>query len=132
MRKFKSLTRLLMFYALSLVIMLALYYVMIFSMLKTNNQHDTQMVFEALHDEITQNATISNTEIQVILKRLFFKKKFLSFAFHVIVYRVCKIMSHCFRSCNFRGCNFPPLGFLPARGHVCGVGGRGRGGSWGS
>lgn len=67
MRQFKSLTRLLIFYALSLLIMLALYYIMIFSMLKNDSQHYSQLVFDALHHEVTQHSTLTNPEIMDIL-----------------------------------------------------------------
>ena len=73
MRQFKSLTRLLIFYALSLLIMLALYYFMIFSMLKNDSQHHSQTVFDALHYEVTQHTTLTDTEIVAILKKPIFQ-----------------------------------------------------------
>ena len=73
MRQFKSLTRLLIFYALSLLIMLALYYIMIFSMLKNDNQHYSQLVFDALHHEVTQHSTLTNPEIMDILEKPLFQ-----------------------------------------------------------
>ena len=42
----------------------------------------------------------------------FSTKKFASFTFRVIAYRVSKITSRCFRVRNFPAC--PPMGFLPA------------------
>ncbi len=73
MRQFKSLTRLLIFYALSLLTMLVLYYVMIFSMLKNDSQHHSQIVFDALHYEATQHTTLTDTEIAAILKEPIFQ-----------------------------------------------------------
>ena len=73
MRQFKSLTRLLIFYALSLLIMLALYYIMIFSMLKNDSQHYSQIVFDALHHEVTQHSTLTNPEIVDILEKPLFE-----------------------------------------------------------
>lgn len=73
MRKFRSLTRLLIFYTLSLLIMLTLYYVMMFSLLKTNNQQYSQTVYEALHYEISKNTTLTDVEMLALLDKPFFE-----------------------------------------------------------
>lgn len=73
MRKFRSLTRLLIFYTLSLLIMLTLYYVMMFSLLKTNNQQYSQTVYEALHYEISKNTTLTDVEMLALLDKPFLK-----------------------------------------------------------
>ena len=74
MRQFKSLTRLLIFYAFSLLIMLVLYYIMIFSMLKNASQHHSQIIFDALHYEVTQHKTITDSEIVDLLKQPLFQE----------------------------------------------------------
>ncbi len=74
MRKFRSLTRLLIFYALSLLIMLIFYYAMMFSMLKTNSQQYSQMVFDVLHHKVTENIALTDTEMVALLDKPFFRE----------------------------------------------------------
>ncbi len=67
MRHFRSLTRLLIFYASTLTIMLVLYYVMMISTLKSNSQEHSQIVFDALRYEMTKNTTVTDFEVKEVL-----------------------------------------------------------------
>ena len=73
MQQFQTLKRLLFFYVLSLLIMLALYYAMMFSALKTRSQMHSQVVFAALEHETMDHAVPTETEIERILTKPFFQ-----------------------------------------------------------
>ena len=73
MQQFQSLLRLLFFYILTLLIMLALYYVMMFLALKTQSQNHSQVVFMALEHETVEHAVPTEDEIEKILTKPFFQ-----------------------------------------------------------
>lgn len=73
MQQFQSLKRLLFFYVLTLLIMLALYYAMMFSALKTQSQTHSQVVFTALQHETIDHAVPTETEIEKIITKPFFQ-----------------------------------------------------------
>ncbi|MGM8910955.1 response regulator [Psychrobacter sp. 1U1] len=73
MQQFQSLKRLLLFYILTLLIMLALYYAMMLSTLKTQSQTHSQVVFAALKHEIINHAVPTETEIENIVTKPFFQ-----------------------------------------------------------
>lgn len=72
MQQFQSLKRLLIFYTLTLLIMLTLYYVMMFSNLKDNSQHYSQTIFRALQHEVTEHKVLTDTDLTEVLNRPFF------------------------------------------------------------
>ncbi len=73
MQQFRSLKRLLLFYILTLLIMLTLYYVMMFSALKNQSQQHSQFVFAALNHEVTAHGLSTDSDIEKILTKSFFK-----------------------------------------------------------
>ena len=73
MQQSQSLKRLLLFYVLSLLIMLALYYAMLFLALKNQSQDHSQVVFMTLKHEVSDNAVPIETEIKKILTNPFFQ-----------------------------------------------------------
>ncbi|WP_350561677.1 response regulator [Psychrobacter sp. CAL346-MNA-CIBAN-0220] len=73
MQQFQSLKRLLIFYTLTLLIMLALYYAMMFLTLQTNSQHHSQMVFDSLQHEINEHVIPTDDDIKKILTKPFFQ-----------------------------------------------------------
>ena len=73
MQQFQSLKRLLLFYVLTLLIMLALYYAMLFLTLKNQSQNYTEFVFDTLKYEVNANEVPIETEIKDILTKPFFQ-----------------------------------------------------------
>ncbi|WP_367110696.1 response regulator [uncultured Psychrobacter sp.] len=73
MQQFQSLGRLLIFYALTLLIMLSLYYVMMFFAFKEQNQQHSQFVFRVLNHEVTEHNATTDSGIEEILTKPFFQ-----------------------------------------------------------
>jgi signal transduction histidine kinase/CheY-like chemotaxis protein len=73
MQQFQLLKRLLIFYTLTLVIMLVLYYAMMFLILQEHSKQHSQKVFAALQYEVTQYQAPTNSEIKAILTKPFFQ-----------------------------------------------------------
>ena len=73
MQPFQSLKRLLSFYTLTLFIMLVLYYAMIFLVLKSNSQQYSQMVFDTLQREVSEDIVLTDDELVKIIKKPFFQ-----------------------------------------------------------
>lgn len=67
MQQFQSLQRLLTFYALSLLVMLTLYYVTLFNDVKENSERQSIDTFHSLQHDITHIAPL-NSEIKKLLK----------------------------------------------------------------
>ena len=72
MQQFQSLRRLLLFYTLTLFIMLSLHYIMIFVDLQADRKQSSVDTFNTLTHEITQYARPANSEIAAILQQPFF------------------------------------------------------------
>ncbi len=73
MQQFQSLKRLLLFYVLTLLIMLALYYAMLFLTLKNQSQSYTEFVFDTLKYEVNANSVPIEAKIKDILTKPFFQ-----------------------------------------------------------
>ncbi|MBF0657608.1 response regulator [Psychrobacter sp. NG25] len=73
MQQFQSLKRLLIFYALTLLVMLVLYYFTLFHEIKTNSEQQSINTFYSLQHEITEHAGPLNPEIDRFLKQLAFE-----------------------------------------------------------
>lgn len=73
MQQFQSLKRLLIFYSLTLSIMLVLYYVMLFLILKDNTQQHSQMIFKTLQHNLAEAHDHTNSHIENILQRPLFQ-----------------------------------------------------------
>lgn len=69
MQRLQSLKRLLLFYTLTLVIMLSLYYAALYIGLKDYSERHSVAVFDNLQYDITQPTVISNDDIKQILKK---------------------------------------------------------------
>ena len=69
MQQFQSLKRLLIFYSLTLSIMLVLYYVMLFFTLKANTQQYSQIMFESLRHNLSEAHENTNRHLEIILQR---------------------------------------------------------------
>ena len=67
MQQFQSLQRLLLFYTLTLLTMLSLYYFALFDDIKTDNKQQSIDTFETLQHAVTEHAQPLNSEIQEIL-----------------------------------------------------------------
>ena len=67
MQQFQSLRRLLFFYTLTLLIMLALYYAMLYLTLKDDSQRYSQVTFSTLKYEVTEFVVPTNLDIESIL-----------------------------------------------------------------
>lgn len=72
MQQFQSLQRLLIFYALTLLIMLSLYYVTIFLDLEAYRQQHSVDIFSTLQHDLVEHAAPTNPEIKKILDHHFF------------------------------------------------------------
>ena len=72
MQQFQSLRRLLLFYTLTLFIMLSLYYLTIFVDLEADRKQSSVDTFNTLTHKITQYASPVNSEISAILQQPFF------------------------------------------------------------
>ncbi|MBH0094832.1 response regulator [Psychrobacter sp. NZS113] len=73
MQQFQSLKRLLIFYALTLLVMLVLYYFSLFHEIKTNSEQQSIDTFYSLQHEITEHTGPLNPEIDRFLKQLAFE-----------------------------------------------------------
>lgn len=73
MPKFQSLSRLLIFHAMTLVIMLALYYAMMLVLIKNIHQEQTIMAFEAFRYEILSLKAPTDDDIETILEKPMFQ-----------------------------------------------------------
>lgn len=73
MQQFQSLKRMLIFYSLTLLIMLVLYYAMMFVILRANTEQHSQTVFEALGHEFSEPSVITDHDIEAILARPIFQ-----------------------------------------------------------
>lgn len=73
MHQFQSLKRLLTFYALTLIVMLVLYYSMLFVTLKTDTEQHSQMVYNTLRYELMNHGTITNEDINIVLAKPVFE-----------------------------------------------------------
>lgn len=71
MKQFQSLKRLLLFYTLSLLIMLSLYYVIFFNALDDHNKQQSVETFKLLQYELTYLPSPTNIEVKRILKKPF-------------------------------------------------------------
>ncbi|MGO1474073.1 MAG: response regulator [Psychrobacter sp.] len=69
MQQFQSLQRLLIFYTLTLTVMLLLYYVALFHEMKQNSEQQSIDTFYALQHDITEHANPLNSEITKILEK---------------------------------------------------------------
>ncbi|MDN3397797.1 response regulator [Psychrobacter sp. APC 3426] len=67
MQQFQSLQRLMFFYAMTLVVMLALYYFTLFNGMKKHNEQHSIETFYSLKHEFTEHAAPINREIKTIL-----------------------------------------------------------------
>ncbi|MGP5178703.1 response regulator [Psychrobacter aquimaris] len=73
MQQFQSLQRLLIFYALTLLVMLALYYVTIFNEIKKHSEQHSIDTFYALQHEVTERDGLLNPDIKKILEKPVFE-----------------------------------------------------------
>lgn len=73
MQQFQSLQRLLLFYTLTLAVMLSLYYVTIFLDLEAESKQASVEVFNLLQHEFTQHVEPTNPELKKILERPVFQ-----------------------------------------------------------
>ena len=73
MQQYQSLKRLLSFYALTLLVMLVLYYSMMLLTLKSHSQEYSQIIFQALIHELTETGIPTDDDINAILERPFFQ-----------------------------------------------------------
>jgi len=73
MQQFQSLQRLLIFYALTLLVMLALYYVTIFHEIKKHSEQHSIDTFYALQHEVTERDGLLNPDIKKILEKPVFE-----------------------------------------------------------
>jgi signal transduction histidine kinase/CheY-like chemotaxis protein len=73
MQQFQSLQRLLFFYALTLIIMLSLYYMMMFLDLKTHSKQHTLSIFNSLQYELIDQVEPTNADIKKILQKPVFQ-----------------------------------------------------------
>ena len=73
MQQFQSLRRLLIFYALTLLTMLVMYYFALFHEIKQNNEQRSIDTFYSLQYEMTEHVGITDTEISNILEKPVFK-----------------------------------------------------------
>lgn len=80
MQQFQSLQRLLIFYAVTLTTMLALYYFALFHEMQENRQQQSIDTFNVLQHEITEHADPLNSEIAKILA----KPTFAGFSYQVV------------------------------------------------
>ena len=70
MQQFQSLKRLLIFYSLTLLVMLVLYYFTIFHEIKTNSEQQSINTFYSLQHEVTEHAGPLDPELDRFLKQL--------------------------------------------------------------
>ena len=73
MQQFQSLQRLLIFYTLTLLAMLSVYYFTMFYEIRQDNKQDSIESFYALQYEISELANPDNTDIKKVLKKPFLK-----------------------------------------------------------
>ena len=73
MQQFQSLKRILIFYSLTLLIMLVLYYAMMFVILRANTEQHSQIVFETLGHEFSEHSVITDHNIDAVLARPIFQ-----------------------------------------------------------
>ena len=73
MQQFQSLQRLLIFYALTLLVMLTLYYVTIFHEIKKHSEQHSIDTFYALQHEVTEHDGLLNPDIKKILEKPVFE-----------------------------------------------------------
>ncbi|MGP5223798.1 response regulator [Psychrobacter aquimaris] len=73
MQQFQSLQRLLIFYALTLLVMLTLYYVTIFHEIKKHSEQHSIDTFYALQHEVTERDGLLNPDIKKILEKPVFE-----------------------------------------------------------
>ena len=69
MQQFQSLQRLILFYGLTVLVMLALYYFTLFYDIKQHNEEQSVDTFYALQHEITNHTIPVNTEIKTLLEQ---------------------------------------------------------------
>ena len=69
MQQFQSLKRLLLFYTLTLFIMLSLYYVALYLEIKDYSERHSVATFNNLHHDLTEDVITSNYEVKEILKK---------------------------------------------------------------
>ena len=73
MQQFQSLKRVLSFYILTLFIMLLMYYVMLFSILRENTKRHSQLVFQTLKHDLSNDNVVNNENINKVLKEPLFQ-----------------------------------------------------------
>lgn len=73
MQQFQSLKRVLIFYTLTLIIMLAIYYAMIYLALSDRNQQHSELVFNALVHDVSEYDTPTDEDIKKLLTNPLFK-----------------------------------------------------------
>ncbi|MGP5202415.1 response regulator [Psychrobacter aquimaris] len=73
MQQFQSLQRLLIFYALTLLVMLVMYYVTIFHEIKKHSEQHSIDTFYALQHEVTERDGLLNPDIKKILEKPVFE-----------------------------------------------------------
>ena len=71
MQQFQSLQRLLIFYTLTLLAMLSVYYFTMFYEIRQDSKQDSIESFYALQYEISELANPDNTDIKKVLKNRF-------------------------------------------------------------
>ena len=69
MQQFQSLQRLIIFYGLTVLVMLALYYFTLFYDVKQHNEEQSVDIFHTLQHEITSHTIPVNTEIKTLLEQ---------------------------------------------------------------
>ncbi|WP_201598816.1 response regulator [Psychrobacter vallis] len=74
MQQFQSLQRLLIFYTLTLLAMLALYYSTLFYEIKNHSEHHSIDTFRSLQHEVIEQTSLINSDIKTILKKPAFKE----------------------------------------------------------
>lgn len=73
MQQFQSLKRLLVFYALTLLIMLAMYYFMMFLAFKSEKQQYSQFIFNTLNHEVTEHEVLTEKDVEQTLAKPIFQ-----------------------------------------------------------
>lgn len=73
MQQFQSLRRLLLFYTLTLFILLSLYYTALFAEIKQNHKQQSVAIFDNLLYEIDQYSMPTNSQFKTILKKPYFQ-----------------------------------------------------------
>ena len=73
MQRFQSLKRLLLFYTLTLVILLSSYYAALYMELRHHSERRSLDIFNNLQYDVTEHAAITNDDVENILKKPYFQ-----------------------------------------------------------